>query len=159
METEEYENRGFPFRDFLLKLILIIIFVFLLVWLLPKVIAPKLQTNETGHSDEIASLTSQIFDQNIAKMKEAAILYYTKERLPKNIGESKSMTLGEMIDKKLLSQLIDKNNKKCDNEKSYVKITKEEDEYLLKVYLKDSSKEDYILVHIGTAGAMQRFPS
>ena len=29
MYNEEYENRGFPFRDFLLKLILIIIFVFL----------------------------------------------------------------------------------------------------------------------------------
>ena len=40
MYTEEYENRGFPFRNFLLKLILIIIFVFLLVWLLPKFIAP-----------------------------------------------------------------------------------------------------------------------
>ena len=40
MYTDEYENRGFPFRNFLLKLILIIIFVFLLVWLLPKFIAP-----------------------------------------------------------------------------------------------------------------------
>ena len=43
MYTDEYENRGFPFRNFLLKLILIIIFVFLLVWLLPKFIAPAVK--------------------------------------------------------------------------------------------------------------------
>ena len=46
MYTEDYENRGFPFRDFLLKLILIIIFVFLLVWLLPKFIKPTTVENK-----------------------------------------------------------------------------------------------------------------
>ena len=33
MYTEEYEHKGFPFKDFLIKLILVIIFVLLLVWL------------------------------------------------------------------------------------------------------------------------------
>ena len=40
MYTEEYEHKGFPFKDFLIKLILVIIFVLLLVWLLPKFITP-----------------------------------------------------------------------------------------------------------------------
>lgn len=154
MYTEDYENRGFPFRDFLLKLILIIIFVFLLVWLLPKFIAPKVVENinnnsTTINSKEIDALGSQIFNDNLNTMKEAAITYYTDERLPKEIGVSDKMTLSDMIGKKLVVALIDKNNKACDVEESYVQITKADDEYILKVNLKDSEKEDYILVHLG----------
>ena len=59
------------------------------------------------------------------------------------------MTLSDMIGKKIIIALIDKNNKAVDVEGSYVKITKLDDEYLLKVNLKDSEKEDYILVHLG----------
>lgn len=153
MYTEEYENRGFPIRNFILKLILVIIFVFLLIWLLPKFISPTISTKEckTGTCDTsgIDALTSQIFADNLEKMKEAAISYYTDERLPKEVGESDTMTLSDMIGKKIILALVDKNNKVCDLEKSYVKITKLDDEYILKVNLKDSEKEDYILVHLG----------
>ena len=50
MYTEDYETRGFPIRNFLLKLILIVAFVFLLVWLLPKIINPTMvaKTNAAG---------------------------------------------------------------------------------------------------------------
>ena len=52
MYTEEYEKRGFPIRNFLIKLVLIIIFVFLLCWLLPKFLAPAItkQLNKTGNN-------------------------------------------------------------------------------------------------------------
>ena len=154
MYTEDYENRGFPFRDFLLKLILIIIFVFLLVWLLPKFISPKTvennnSSNNNNSNSEISATNSQIFMDNINMMKEAAISYYTDERLPKEVGTYEKMTLSDMIGKKLIVALVDKNNKACDVEKSYVKITKTDDEYILKINLKDSEKEDYILVHLG----------
>ncbi len=151
MYTEDYENRGFPFRDFLLKLILIIIFVFLLVWLLPKFIAPKVVENLDSNinSTEVEALGNQIFNENLNTMKEAAIAYYTDERLPKEIGESHKMTLSDMIGKKIITPLVDKNNLAVDVEKSYVRITKADDEYILKVNLKDSTKEDYILVYLG----------
>ena len=164
MYTEEYERRGFPLTNFILKLVLIIIFVLLLLWLLPKFLAPAIadninKTNNSNNGTKCASatcntkgidaLTSQIFQDNINKMKEAAINYYTDERLPKNVGDSDTMTLSDMIGKKLIIALIDKNNKACDVEKSYVKISKLDEEYILKVNLKDSEKEDYILVHLG----------
>lgn len=148
MYTEDYENRGFPFRDFLLKLILIIIFVFLLVWLLPKFIKPTTVENKETIK-EISAISSQIFQNNLDKMKEAAILYYTADKLPTEQGASDTMTLSDMIGKKIITPLIDKNNKPVDVEKSYVKITKATDEYILKVNIKDTEKEDYILVHIG----------
>ncbi len=152
MYTEEYENRGFPFRNFLLKLILIIIFVFLLIWLLPKFITPAINKNITNNeinNSQVNAIASQVFSNNLEKMKDAAISYYTDERLPKEDGEFKTMTLSEMIGLKIITPLVDKNNKAVDVENSYVKITKSDNEYILKVNIKDSEKEDYILVHLG----------
>ena len=160
MYTEEYNRRGFPIRDFILKLILVIIFVFLLVWLLPKFISPTINNTTLASSQKecptgtcdlsgLDALTSQIFADNMERMKDAAISYYTDERLPQEVGKSETMTLSDMIGKKIIVPLVDKNNKACDVEKSYVKITKTDDEYILKVNLKDSEKEDYILVHLG----------
>ena len=156
MYAEEYENKGFPIKNFIMKLILVIIFVALLVWLLPKFISPTVvnesKNNCNGATCDMSglnALTSQIFSDNLEKMKNAAISYYTDERLPQEIGKSSQMTLSDMIGKKIITPLIDKNNKAVDVEKSYVKITKANDEYILKVNLKDSEKEDYILVHLG----------
>lgn len=159
MYTSEYEKKGFPFRDFLTKLILVIVFVLLLVLLLPKFIQPKIvqqnctdskaSSNEECSTLAYSSLTSQIFRDNLDEMKEAAVSYYTTERLPKNVGDKEKMTLQAMIDKKIITTLLDKNNKTVDTEKSYVEITKMDNEYLLKVNIKDSEKEDYILVHLG----------
>ena len=157
MYAEEYEKRGFPLKDFLLKLVLVIIFVALLCWLLPKFIKPTIvnECKNTGSSAGVCdtsgldALTSQIFSDNLEKMKNAAISFYTDDRLPQNVGDSETMTLSDMIGKHLLVPLIDKNNKACDVTASYVKITKNDDEYIMKVNLKDSEKEDYILVHLG----------
>ncbi len=139
MYSEDYEERSrrkeFPFRDFLLKLILIIIFVLLLVWLIPW--------------PNNSVLTDRIFNANIQEMKDASLLYFTAERLPANVGDKKTVTLREMLDLKLLLPFTDKNGKSCDIDNSYVTIEKLEDEYLLKVYLKCDDEEDYILVHVG----------
>ena len=72
MYTEEYESKGFPIRSFAIKLILVVIFVFLLIWLLPKFTSPTIETREcstTGTCDtsEIEALTSQIFSDNLEK--------------------------------------------------------------------------------------------
>lgn len=134
-DYEEKDKKGFPLKDFLLKLILIIIFVLLLMWLIPW--------------PNNSVLTDRIFNDNIQEMKNASLLYFTKDRLPANVGDKKTITLREMLDLKLLLPFTDKNGKACDVEKSYVTIEKLEDEYLLKVNLKCGEEEDYILVHVG----------
>ena len=156
MSTEDYNRRGFPFGSLIFKIILIIIFVLLLCWLLPKFMVPAITKSTNGKGCNATcdcasskALSSQIFANNLDKMKEAAISYYTNERLPQEVGQSKKLTLSDMIGLKIITPLIDKNNKAVNVEKSYVKITKTNDEYILKVNIKDSEKEDYILVHIG----------
>ena len=62
-----------------------------------------------------------------------------------------------MYDNKLLVKFSDSNNRVCDNKKSYIEVTKEKEEYTMKVNLSCSDKEDYIMLHMGLDG--KEFPS
>ena len=140
MYTEE--RKGSLLKSFILKLILIIIFVLLLIWLVPW-------PNMNAYIDALNPLKDQIFNANIQEMKNAAITYYTTERLPENVGDVKKMTLQEMLDMKLLLPFVDKNGDSCDVTASYVSLEKKDTEYLMKVNLKCGEEENYILVHLG----------
>jgi len=135
MYNDEEERRGLPIKTFLISLILIIIFVLLLVWLLPM---PNME-----------GINNRIFNANIQEMKNAAIPYFTTDKLPQKVGESTTLTLQEMIDMKLILPFTDKNGDSCDTEKSYVTLTKKEDSYEMKVNLKCNEEEDFILVTLG----------
>ena len=122
-------------RDLLVKVLLIVIFIFLLMYLFPM---PNLKP-----------FYSSIFNNNIQTMKDAAEDYYTVERMPKVEGKSTKMTLQEMIDQKLIIPFVDKNGNSCDTKKSYVKVTKTKQEYELKVSLTCSDESNYIIEKIG----------
>lgn len=139
------ENRtGSVIKDVLLQIILVVIFVFLLLWLFPTkgYVDNKLK-------DGLDPLYQELFNEHLQTMKEAAQSYYTKDRLPKKVGDKVSITLGEMLDKKLLTAFIDSNNKQCSLTGSYVEVTKMDKEYMMKVNLNCSDKSDYIIVYMG----------
>lgn len=122
--------------DFTIKAILIIALVIFLIWLVPK--------------KDVNTLKDSIYSNNINAMKDAAKSYYTKDRLPKNVGQATSMTLKEMINKKIIVEFTDKNGKVCDESTSRVEVTKlSDDEYVLKVELNCGDQKDYILETIG----------
>ena len=122
-------------RDLLVKVLLIVIFIFLLMCLFPM--------------PNLTPFYSQIFNDNIQTMKDAAEDYYTTERMPSKVGDSTKMTLKEMIDKKLIIPFVDKDGKDCDTSKSFVKVTKLENEYELKVSLTCGKESNYIIEKIG----------
>ena len=142
MYTEEYDKRPFPFRDFLLKFIIIVVFALFLVWLIPKFISPKTTKQEAS--------SSKVFQKNLATMKSASINYYSKkENLPTD-GNKEVITLKQMISKNMLRAFTDKNGKACNVDKSYSEITSDNGEYILKVKLKCSDEEDYVLTKLGS---------
>lgn len=127
---------GINWKDIIIKVVLLILFILFLLWLFPK--------------KDLDVLYDSIYRENINTMKEAARNYYTKDRLPQNVGESTSMTLSQMLDKKLLIRFTDKNKNYCDETSSKVEVTKTaENEYVLKVQLNCGDQQDYILETIG----------
>ena len=148
MYTEEYEERGFPIRSFLFKFIIIIIIILLLIWLLPKFIKPKndkkVVINDNKPKEE------EVYQKNMDSMQNAAFKYYNEKNLPKENGKYKQVTLQELIDEDYTKPLKDRNGKKINATKSYIKITKvDENEYILKINIKDTDIEDYVLLNVG----------
>lgn len=155
-----YEERreSFSIRDLLLQVLFVVLFVFILIWLFPTksyvkkyVDENQVETNvESGYDlEKLAVLYNQIFANNVATMKDAAIGYYTNERLPEKVGDKDKMTLQQMYNKHLVLTLYDKEGNACDATKSYVEITKYEDEFQMKVNLSCGNEEDYIIVYLG----------
>ena len=123
-------------KRFLLAFLFIVIVIFLLLWIFPT-------------KSALNPFYDKIFGENINTMKEVAIAYYTTERLPKDVGDTKRLTLGQMLDMKLLLEIKDKNGDMCDVDDSYVELTKLDNEYKMKVNLKCGEQEDYIIVYLG----------
>ena len=138
------EPLSYHIKRFLIGFLLIALLIFILLWLFPT----KQGLKDTI-TDSLNPLYERIFSENINTMKEVAIAYYTTERLPKKEGETKKLTLGEMLEMKLLLAIKDKNGDMCDSEKSYVEITKMDKEYKMKVNLSCGDEEDYIIVYLG----------
>ncbi len=137
-----YEERktGNTVKNIILSILIVLFLIFLLMWMFPL---------KGDLNNSLKPFYKQLFNDNMYAMKEAAKSYYTLERLPENVGDKVEMTLGEMLDLKLLLPFLDSNGKQCDNEKSYVEVTKMENEYQMKVHLKCTDYEDELLVHLG----------
>ena len=146
-----YEERKekFSFKSFFLTLLLVLLFVFLMLWLFPtkSYLDEKLQS--TYDLERLSVLYDEIFANNVGRMKDAAIGYFTNERMPQTVGESKKLTLQEMYDLHLVLKMKDKDGNPCDTQKSYVEMTKYTEEYRLKVNLSCGDQEDYIIVYLG----------
>ena len=135
MYNEERNEKNYFFRNLIVKILLVLLFIFLLMWLFP---IPNL-----------SPFYDKIFAQNINDMTDAAKSYFTVERLPKNEDETKKLTLKEMLDNKMIIEFTDSDGKKCDTTKSYVEVTKKNGEYIYKTNLSCSKQEDYVIEYFG----------
>ncbi len=151
MYTEDYKHNGIFARRIILKVILMLSIIILLVWIVPKFISYKPSNklkNTTSIKVSEKNVNANSMKESLQKLKDAAILYYKKEKLPKNDGDIELVTLKQLTKDKLLTELR-VNNKKCDVNKSYAKLTKLKDDYLLKVFISCELKTDYLLIHVG----------
>lgn len=136
----EEENRSFSWSGLFIKIILVVIFVIFTVWLI------SLSTKDM--SDSLDVLTDDIFSENLEKMKKVGKEYFTKDKLPLQIGEIEKITLEEMYEKNLILEIKDKNGDACSKENSYISVEKFENEYQMKVYLECGKAKDYVIVTI-----------
>lgn len=150
MYTEDYKHNGFFFRNLLLKLLLIIAIIFLLIWIIPKFTSYK-KSNSIKSNIKVTeeNTTSDYLKSNLEKLKQASLVYYKDDKLPTNTNDIVLVTLKQLEDEKLITKLTNNKNKACNNKKSYVKLTKLADDYLLKVYINCDGKTDYLLSHVG----------
>ena len=133
MEEERvYINWG----DILCKILFLVAFALILLWLYPK--------------NNLSPFYDRIFNENIQTMKEAAKDYFTVDRLPSKDNSTTKITLNDMLDAKMILEFRDKDGNTCDPRNSYVEARRiSDDEYELKVLLTCGNTSDYIIDTIG----------
>ena len=150
---DEEDNKRETLKGVFIKIVLVVLLIFVLMMLFPT------KGFVTNYVDEKVKEVGGVdnFNNNLLAMATAGSGYFTSSRLPKETGDTAKMTLGEMYDNKLLVKFTDSNNRTCNNNESYIEVTKAEEEYTMKVNLSCSDKEDYIMLHMGLDGT--QFPS
>ena len=94
-------------------------------------------------------LTQQTYISNITLMKNAGFEYFRGNNLPKDIGDSKRLSLDEMLVRNLIIEFYDEEGNTCNRSNSYIEATKTmENEYEMSVYLSCDNKSDYIVTSI-----------
>lgn len=116
MYTEKREKESFNFKSVILQFLFVALFIFILMWLFPMKSdlkkAMNASTNTTkGETTDLSIFYDQIFNNNVVSMKEAAKSYFTTPRLPQNIGDKVKLTLGDMLDKKIILPFVDSKGK------------------------------------------------
>lgn len=127
-------------KSLILKIVLILLVILLIIWIFPM---PKLD-----------SFYNKVYNDNLNTMKEASENYFTADKLPSKTGDSVTLKLQDMLDKKLVTNFTDKNNNQCSNTNSFATVTKtDSSNYVLKVQLSCDDKTDYILENLNTKGS------
>ena len=144
------DNTNFSIKNIIIQFLFIALFIFILIWLFPLKSDLKGAVGTcTGDTCNNSVLYDSIFNTNVLMMKDSAKSYFTTPRLPKKIGDKVKLTLGEMLNLKIILPFVDKNGDTCSLDESYVEITKYEEEYIMKVNLKCGEQENYLLVYMG----------
>lgn len=145
------ESPKFALKTVILRIILVIIALFILVWLFPtkQYVTNQIDKSINKKLDGIGTSYNGVFNENVKIMKDGATSYFTSDRLPKNTGDTVTLTLKEMLDRHLIIEFTDGNGETCDPKDSYVEVTKEDSEYIMKVNLSCDKQKDYVLVHMG----------
>jgi len=126
------------------KKILLIVGIIALVIIIIMLLMPKTNSN---------AYYTTVFNSNLNEMKSAAKSYYESEdNLPKSIGDTSTISLENMVSKKLVTEFVDKDNNSCNKTDSYAQIKKTgTNTYVLKTQLSCDDKSDYVLETISTS--------
>ena len=138
-----YENDNYKiqinWQGLIVKVALVVLAVLLIIWLFPM---PKLDT-----------FYSRVYNDNLNSMKAVAENYFVGDKLPSETGASTTLKLQDMLDKKIITDFVDKDNNSCNTTNSYAQVTKTNDNYVLKVQLSCDEKTDYVLENINVTNA------
>lgn len=130
-----YEDKGFSTNW--IKIGLRIISVVLIVLILFKIV-DLVGNNRTNVVEK------DKMKEKISLLESAGKKHFTENLLPKETGDSKTVTLQELIDESLIDEIKDTKDKVCNTSESNVKVFRLDNEYQFKSTLKCDDYENYL---------------
>ena len=139
---DENGRKRFSILRMIFICLVILFFIFFIMWIFSK-------AKQNGGNCDNTNDSNVVFNNNINYLQNVGTDYFTVDKLPKVVGESVTITLAELLDKKYILQITDKDGKLCSGEDSYVSVTKTETGYEMKTLLVCGSKGDFIIKELG----------
>ena len=133
-EEDYYGNNNYNYekkRNIIIKVIIIIVCVILLIWLFSLL----LKSNRNIKYDE------KLHMENVTKVRLASERYFFIDNNLPIDGEVKQINLKTLVDKKLIDDIVDANNKVCSDDKTKISLTKNST-YVLRINLSCSTLEN-----------------
>ena len=132
-EEEEYEETFWERnRGLIIKFIIIVLCVIVLIWLISAL--------KGSNGNEIA-FDQKTHDENVLKVRLAAEKYFFIDGNMPNGDLVKTVELSTLINKNLVTEVVDANNKVCNDSRSTVSL-KKESTYVMRINLSCSTKEN-----------------
>ena len=152
MYTEENEfdyddygkknNGGFINKDLIIKIVLIVICLLIIIFLVFKV---KNLNNKGNNNNNNSNSPVLVFNNNIEMLRNAGEDYFfTKRNMPKEVGDTVTVSIKELKNGNYVTDVLDYDGGKCGYNTSYVSVTKNSNDYLMKINLVCSSMEDSV---------------
>lgn len=113
-----------------IKIVIIFVFLLIIIWLISKIVGKN--------------KLSEKFTNNINNIERVSVEYFKTIDLPLKKGQSTKITLDELIEKELISSDNDYLANSCNTQKSYSKITREKDKYVVNTTLSCGKEKDTI---------------
>lgn len=132
-EEKTKKKVNIDWKSLIIKIVILLVVVFIILWVISLFKGDKKKVE--------SNLTS-----NLQYMQKTAKEYFTGSKLPTNVNGRRKITLGEMIEKNVIIEFKDQNNKACDMIDSYAEATKVNNtDYTIKVKLVCGGESDYII--------------
>ncbi len=142
LDENDDDNSNKPFfnKTFITKALLIVLLLILIIFLFFSI------TNSFKKKDDKKETpvdSSLVFNNNMATLKTLAENYFFKKgNAPKNTKDKVNLTVKELINKKLITEVLDYDKKACSYNTSYISMTKNKNDYMLEIYLNCPSNDE-----------------
>ena len=130
-EANSYAHNNNNKKSFIIKIIIILVCVAILVWL---ILILKKKNNNIAYNPNAHV-------ENVEKVRLASEKYFFIDGNMPKANETKTVSVKTLIDKSLVSEIIDANKNVCDSNKSVSSIKEEGSVYVLRIRLSCSTDE------------------
>ena len=139
-------NNSSSNKNLITKIILIAICIILIIFLFFMITKNFKKEDKKETNNNVGS--SLVFNNNINLLKDTAIDYFfKKENYPKEIGEEKLVNVRELINQKILTEILDYDKKVCGYNTSYISMKRNKNDYMLEIYLNCPSDEEKLVYY------------
>ena len=140
------EDNKVSFVRVLLRILLFVLLFILVIKLITFLFNKKNNNN-----------ANDVMSANLIKLNNVGVNTVKDENFNINVGETKTITLKELVENKTLEEIKDEKNNTCSNDESYIEILKTETEYRVKSYLVcgNNKQDKYIYLDVNTKEEIQ----